>query len=129
VGTATLPVGVMVPKLSMPVTGVQAARVLGRRYGPRISPPGGGAAHAETVYAFIGNAHGPGTEFVTTRMRSNPHHCPRQITRVSGPGRVMTHHPIRRHGAHVRVESGTVADSMIISSRAAAAHSPVRGEI
>jgi hypothetical protein len=30
VGTATLPAGVMVPTLPMPVTGVQAARLLGR---------------------------------------------------------------------------------------------------
>lgn len=44
-GTATLPAGMMVPTLPMPVTGVQAARLLGRElplaYLPR---PGGGAA-------------------------------------------------------------------------------------
>lgn len=48
----------------------------------------------------------------------------RQITRVSGPGWVMTDHPAQGQGAHVMVESGRAADSMIISSRPAAADSP-----
>ena len=48
----------------------------------------------------------------------------RQITRASGPGWVMTDHPAQGQGAHVMVESGRAADSMIISSRPAAADSP-----
>jgi hypothetical protein len=86
-GTATLPAGVMVPTLPMPVTGVQAARLLGRElplaYLPR---PGGGVAdrpwlralsaalsHTGAVYAFIGKALNPGTGSATTWMPLGTH--------------------------------------------------------
>jgi hypothetical protein len=77
-GAATLPAGVMVPTLSLSVTGVQVVRLLGRAV-PYLPRRAGGAAdrlwlralsaaftHADTVYAFIGEAPGPGMEFVTT---------------------------------------------------------------
>jgi len=94
-GAATLPAGVMVPTLSMSVTGVQAVRLLGRAVPPAcLSRRAGGAAdrlwlralsaaftHADTVYAFIGSAPGPGMEFVTTWMPLEPHHCSRQSQR------------------------------------------------
>jgi hypothetical protein len=94
-GTAMLPAGVMVPTLPMPVTGVQAARLLGRElplaYLPRraggaadrlwLRAPSAAFTHADTVYAFIGEAPGPGMEFVTTWMPLEPHHCSRQSQR------------------------------------------------
>ena len=85
-GTATLSAGGMVPTLSMPVTGVQAARLLGRELPLAYLPAlvavlltGRGFAlsaalsHTGTVYAFIGKALVRARDLPRPGCRSEPY--------------------------------------------------------
>src|SRR6266568_8617793 len=79
-GTASLSVGGMAPTLAMSVTGVQAARLLGRAAPLAYVLAGAGMvligygfvrlstaySHAGSVYAFIGKTLGPRAGFVAT---------------------------------------------------------------
>src|SRR5436309_8245864 len=81
-GTASLSVGGMAPTLAMSVTGVQAARLLGRAAPLAYVLAGAGVvliaygfvrlssaySHAGSVYAFIGKTLGPRAGFFATWM-------------------------------------------------------------